>query len=322
MVLLEAGGVDLSFDEVAARCGSRLRDLLSETCRWAGGGHGRSWKPGDYAILIVETTAAVDAVLYVQFWSEPIEPVEWEVCSGRANPGALPFVGEHAQKTVRAFGFDRGGGAQNFRKQATFANSGDVQAAAHETLRIFVEALGYRGRTALVARIIRHTHAEAAWVYRSVSVDDVQKMLWHGQRSAQKAPAGKCPVLNVEHDGVKYAAVLFDGVGDGNRFECVDLRTCLGRIRRWGLASLNTINGRYRTLKAYMDEDRDACVVLTISFEGGLTEEAFRVQVDLFERVLRDPAFGRIARSIERTDARAKREAQTRKGKGENAVVH
>jgi hypothetical protein len=322
VVLLEAGDRDLSLDEIAARSEERVRQLVAQACRWRPNGHGRGWRPGDYNILIFETTVGVDAELYVQFWSEPKEPVEWEVSSGRANPRARPFVGEAAQAALGSFGFAIGGGAQNFRKQVTIANMGDVHAVARETLRLFVEALGYRGRTPLVARISINSRAEPRWVYRSVTPEDLQKMFWHAGRRAVKAEGLDIPVLNVEHDGQKYGAVLYGRAGGENLYERVDLRVFLGRARRSDLPRLNGVTGAFRGVKAYLDEDREAWLVQCLSFEGGATEDSFRAWVEHFERVLRDPGVAQFAKSLEREAREEKREAREGKTKQDGAMVH
>ena len=117
-ILVEGGDEDLSPDEIRARCETRVRTLIAETCRWRVRDHGRTWTPGDFRILIFETTVGRDAELYVQFWSEPRESVAWEVSSGHVNPAVRPFVAE-AQQTLGAFGFEIGGAARNYARTVT-----------------------------------------------------------------------------------------------------------------------------------------------------------------------------------------------------------
>ena len=70
-LLVPAGRRTLTREALEARCLPRLARLLERTAIRHGEDHGRHWKPGDFDILLVETTVGSDAVLYVQFWSEP-----------------------------------------------------------------------------------------------------------------------------------------------------------------------------------------------------------------------------------------------------------
>jgi hypothetical protein len=214
-------------------------------------------------------------------------------------------------------GFEIGGAAQNFCKPVTIANVGDVHSAARETLRIFVEILGYRGRTPLVARISTNTRAERGYIYRSLTVEDVQKILWHAGCAAERAEGLNVPVLNIEHDGIKYGAILYGG-STGNLYECVDLRVYLGRARRSDLARLNAVNGSFRGVKAYIDDDGEAWLVQGISTAGGLTEDGVVALAEQFEQVLRDPRVTQLAGSLER-DATDKRD-RGRKAKTAESV--
>ncbi len=303
VVLLEGGDADLSLEDIVARCGQRVCELVEEACRWRRnvvGREGRAWKPGDHNILVFETTAAVDAELFVQFWSEPLEPIEWQVCSGQGRPAVKALLGPQAEEELRALGFEPGADPPNYRKTVTIANTGDARAVARETLRVFVEALGYRGRTPLVARIGAGTRARRQWVHGALTPEDVQKMFRRAGCRAVRAEAPEVPVLNVEHHGLKYSAVMYARLADSNLYECVDLRVFLGHAHRSDLPRLNAVNTSYRNIKAWLDEDREAWLVQSIGTRGGLTEAAFRVLVEQFERALHDPAIAQLARSLER----------------------
>ena len=81
-VILEPRGLPLrSLQELADECLPALTARLWATCCWpatmAGG-----YKIGDHDFLIVEVRPDPQTSLYVQFWSEPQEPVVAEVCSG------------------------------------------------------------------------------------------------------------------------------------------------------------------------------------------------------------------------------------------------
>jgi hypothetical protein len=53
-----------------------FRRWIRAACSWDG------LALGDYRFVIFSMTVAPDSDVYVQFWSEPMEPVVWEVSSG------------------------------------------------------------------------------------------------------------------------------------------------------------------------------------------------------------------------------------------------
>jgi Putative bacterial sensory transduction regulator len=300
VVLMEAGDRDLSAREIRTQCEARVAKLVAEACRWRSAGHGRDWMPGDYRILIFETTVALNAELYVQFWSEPREPVLWEVSSGHLNRGARRFIREETKKKIGALGFEIGGNAKNFRKEVTIGNTGDVRAVARETVKIFCEALGYRGRTPLVARVIKDTRAERGVVHRSLTPEDVQKIFWNHGYGAEKADGFETPVLHIEREGVAYEAVLYGGIEGQNLYQCVDLRVLLGEGAGAHLAAVNAINATHRDVKAFLDEDGRAWLVQSISTSGGITEDGFASACRQFEYVMGHRQAVRLARRLRR----------------------
>ena len=299
-ILVEGGGGNLPPEEVRARCETRVRALIAEACRWRVQDHGRTWTPGDYRILIFETTVALDAQLYVQFWSEPREAVAWEVSSGHANPAAQPFIKPEAHETLEGLGFQIGGGARNFATTVTIANLGDVHAVARQTLRIFCDALGYRGRTPLVARLTTSSRAEQAVVHHSFTLEDIQKILWRQGRRAQKVEGCGLPTISVAHDGTRYEVVLYGQVDGQNLYECIDLRVLLGTAGHTQLDAVNAINAEHRQVKVFVERGGNAWLVQAISTTGGITEDAFVVLVGQFECALADKGIVRLARQLTR----------------------
>lgn len=60
-----------------------------------------AWDLGDYNYLVVTIARDRRTSLYIQYWSEPHEPVSAEVCSGKWNPRALEFIrGGDRRKSV------------------------------------------------------------------------------------------------------------------------------------------------------------------------------------------------------------------------------
>jgi hypothetical protein len=140
--------------ELSTVCRPTLAGAIADLTAWNRGRAGRSWRPGDYAFLVVETAVAPDAVLYVQFWSEPLDPVLWEVCSGSWNPGARRFVRGRPRQRILEMGFTAGGAARNFQKRLDITTRREAGRVARETLRVFFDAFGYRGTTSLLMKTL------------------------------------------------------------------------------------------------------------------------------------------------------------------------
>lgn len=56
-----------------------VRQWLRTACTW------EELAIGDYRFVIFSIEVAPETEVYVQFWSEPLEPVVWEVSSGKWN---------------------------------------------------------------------------------------------------------------------------------------------------------------------------------------------------------------------------------------------
>lgn len=151
-----------------------VQSLLKSVCRW-GARLGDGWDIGDYRFLIFEFRSG-DALLYVQFWSEPGESVLMEVSSGRANPPAHHLVGAVQRKKLRELGFRMGGAAKNYEKDVATGLQ-QFRVLAEETVHILVDVLGYRGLTMLKAQLHADTRAEIVAVHSSVTPQELDKLL-------------------------------------------------------------------------------------------------------------------------------------------------
>ena len=129
-VLLEPGSERLtSLLELTEACLPTLTARLWATCCWSANMTG-AWKLGDYNFLIAEVRPDSETSLYVQFWSEPLEPVEGEVCSGEWNPGAVKYLGRQQRDTLTSLGYSGGGRAVNYRKELQIRTSSAAEAVA------------------------------------------------------------------------------------------------------------------------------------------------------------------------------------------------
>jgi len=287
-LLVPAGRRALTRAALEARCLARLARLLERAAIRRDEDHGRRWKPGDFDILIVETTVAPDAVLYVQFWSEPGQPTLWEVSSGTPNPGARRFITARSRRIIGEMGFAIGGKAGNFRKEVLVRNSGDALAVARDVLRVFHDAFRYRGATPLVARVVEAERSGRAVVHDRFTPEDIVNILRHrGYVTELKKGRQRQPLVFVDAGGFRFVVALAVPADDGC-FRCLDVTTIVGHVEgeteaAW-LTALNELNARSRVARAWVDGDGDVLAGTSVMCARGVTEDYVVEQVEAWHR--------------------------------------
>ncbi len=328
-ILVPAGEAALTLEKLERTCLVPLARLLSDAAVWRSDGYGDSWKIGDYRFLIVETTVGPDAVLYVQFWSEPLQPVQWEVSSGHRNPAAKPFITEEARRRLSAMGFEIAGSAQNFRKFVPIGNRGDAAAIAREALRIFHDALGYRGATPLVARLVRGERARRAIVHTRLMSSDVATLLTHiGYDTRVERRAERTTVFG-HRDGFRFG-VMLDTPAEDVGFQCLDLVTIVGSTSEGGTApwftAINGLNSNSRVARAWVDDAGDVYVGTSVMCRQGVTEAYLCEQIAAWHNAATSlPAAVAKARRREqrkRKRARSPEQTEATRTKDAGEVVH
>ena len=126
------GKAPLTRDDLTTGIAGPITDLVAATCLWKDDG----WQIGDYRFMVLSVHLAKGVELYVQLWSEPLEPVLWEVSSGRANPPADQAMAGEPSALVRRLGFRIAGQAKNFRREVAVANRRDAARTAAEVVAI------------------------------------------------------------------------------------------------------------------------------------------------------------------------------------------
>jgi hypothetical protein len=303
-VLVPAGKASLTLEALERRCLARLTRMLAAAAIWPTDDYGTGWKLGDFNILIVETTVAPDAALYVQFWSEPEQPVAWEVSSGRWNPPARRFITARAKRRLRDMGFEIGGKAGNFGKEVGVGNRGDAGSVARDVLRIFHDALGYRGATPLVARLTKGERAGRAVVHTRFDPEDVVNLLSHMGCATQLKKDGERPVVLAVWDGFRFAVTL-DAPGEDGSFTCLDVTALVGHVTEeteatW-ITALNDTNGRSRVVRGWIDGDGDVIVGTSLMCARGLTAEYLEDQIAGWHRAALALAAGPPAKEGDET---------------------
>jgi hypothetical protein len=176
---------------------------LARTCLWRPDGLGSDWKLGDHNFLILEFSPRRNVCLYLQWWSEPGEPVIVEVCSGKRNPTARPWITTGVRARLRARGFRRSKDSPNLRKGIPGATAASIVDLAYEALDILWDEFGYRGHQALRGHSGRGERARTAYVFDALTPGDVARLF--------EAEGCVCTTANERTDVPMVSVVLAAG---------------------------------------------------------------------------------------------------------------
>jgi hypothetical protein len=185
-----------------------------------------SWKGaaiGDYRFVVFAVNVSPKAHAYVQFWSEPGEPVLVEVSSGRWNKHLAKWLGAERVERIRAFGFGLGRGLQNFQREVTIESPSDVYTLAREVADIFWTAFDYRGTAPVHVQLTHESRAELAPTLDSFTPEDVAKLLsiagFRVDQGTAKAESGdETPVLRCVKHGIASVVAFDDRVKKQNLY--------------------------------------------------------------------------------------------------------
>lgn len=213
-----------SVDALVDQCLPALTTRLWQACCWPESEMGH-WHIGDFRFAVVEFEPAPDASLYVQFWSEPLEPVLMEVASGHCNPGALRYVWHDQRRALEQRGFTVGGRARNFQKQAAIESPDDAERVARETLAIMFDVFRYRGQQPLCVKLHAGRRTEDRPVYTALTPDDFVKLaLQGGFQVSRLTDRDGVPVVGLKRGRLRGTATLGSRIGAGAQFTSVLLR--------------------------------------------------------------------------------------------------
>ena len=101
-VLFPASRKPLSRDQLRAALDERLRDVLARLCLWD-----EDAPVGDYRFGILSYEPTKDVSVYLQFWSEPDDAVQWEVSSGNWHEPTKAYMNGDRSARVKAAGRSR-----------------------------------------------------------------------------------------------------------------------------------------------------------------------------------------------------------------------
>jgi hypothetical protein len=147
-----------------------IRRWISAACTWD------EAAIGDYRFVIFSMNVAPDTQVYVQFWSEPLEPVVWEVSSGRWNPPTDEWLRGERSRRIEAMGFTIGGEAENYERLVEIDSAAEVAATAKTVVRILTEVFEYRGTLPIHTQLVYEGRSETNDTYDSFTPEDIAKV--------------------------------------------------------------------------------------------------------------------------------------------------
>ena len=143
---------------------------LIATCAWD------DVEVGEHRFVCFSTEVSRGKILYVQFWSEPLEPVLWEVSSGKADPSAGKWLTGERSERIESLGFTIGGEAENFQREVRIDSPADAERIAREVVDIFYAAFDYRGMTPLQARLVYEGRSELRPTFEAFTPAEIAKV--------------------------------------------------------------------------------------------------------------------------------------------------
>ena len=263
------------------------------------------WKIGDFRFLIVSFSPRPDANLYLQFWSEPFEPVAAEVCSGEWNPGAVRYLRPENMQRVAERGYEIGGRARNFQKEVPVESRDAAEAVAEEALAIVFDALGYRGGVPLVAEWEDGERSELQPIYGAVTPQDLLKLLTASGYEALLDEDDQPPSLLVRRARQRSVVQLDWQVPDENLFVLITVRTLLEVPDSDALDRVLAFDRTLRFVRVAPTDDGDLDLRMDMSLDGGVTAEWIVRRFALWGKIVRD-----IRRQL-RPTSRRKRQPKT-----------
>lgn len=288
-VLLPASRKALTRDQLRAALEDRLRDVLARVCLWD-----EDAPVGDHRFCIFSYEPTKHVNVYLQFWSEPDDVVQWEVSSGNWHEPTKAYMKGERSARVKAAGFRIGGQARNFQREVEVDDDFGIQTLASAVIDLLYDALGYRGRQALDVQAVADTRAPRLPVYAAIEPVDMAAILERAGYTCEVGDRqrGMTPVV-VEQGGLRATLLLMSRVRGEDAYEAAVI----------GLAPAEG--------PAVDAPFLDGTEVTPIHFFGGVTADWIVLQVGHWFRTVRAEA-GQKPRRRKRRAATPKRGASTR----------
>lgn len=255
-----------------------LRAWIRAACTWT------TTPPlGDYRFVIFSLEVAPETEVYVQFWSEPFEPIVWEVSSGRWNPPADEWLAGERARRIEAHGFAIGGKAENYHRIVEIANAAEIAAVAKTVVRIFYDGFDYRGLRPITARLVHEGRAETNDTYDSFTPQEVATMFITQRFAVQwlATEGATQPALRCRKRGIWTTVAFEEQVDEANLYRRIFVSTEV-KVSPRAPGPLNAVVG--------VSEDGEQVVTATdvFRFGGGVTLGWLVEQIDEWDQSLAD----------------------------------
>lgn len=197
-----------------------VRAWLRATCIW------KDPEIGDHRFVVFSIEVAPETCVYVQFWSEPLEPVLWEVSSGRWNPPTDKWLAGDRSHRIESFGFEIGGTSENYVREVTINSATDLARVAREVVDIFYSAFDYRGAAPIEAKLVYQGRSELRPTFDAFTPEDISKIFAAAGFRVEEAlmdddEVEEPPMLRCRKRGTFTIVEFLDQVEDQNLYRRV-----------------------------------------------------------------------------------------------------
>jgi hypothetical protein len=278
-VLMEATPKPAARDDVFDRALATLAQQVSVVCTWPDDYASRIDVVGAYRFLIVEFAPQDEVTLYLQLWSEPGDPVQFEVSSGHGHAPTSNYLTPQMRDALLGRGFEIGGAAKNFRKEVVAGGHETLQTLSRELLTIAIDVLGYDGSVALTYRLHQDSRLEHGRVFRGIQPHDFRRLLARWGIAAAFTPDGR-PVLDARSAGLRFVVGFHVACAPPfSRFELVTLDAGFDVGKGDAARVAGEANARMTLGRAVAISPERILLSHTIVAGGGVTADNLRRQV-------------------------------------------
>jgi hypothetical protein len=245
----------------------KIGKWVRNTCTWRPG-----WHIGDYRLVVFDIQIDTNVSVYVQLWSEPLEPVLCEVSSGKWNPPADVWLAGERSNRIRGLGFEIGGRADNFQREFPAKSLTDLRRLTRTIVDILYAGFDYTGMQPLRVVADAGSRTTPALTLNSVTPEDVAKAFAARSYSMQsKVDDEDAHVLRLITRGTVTTVHLIDRVPDNNLF-----RTAIASCE------LPPVDESFAELADVVDKLHVEPDVrrMVLQFDGGVTEEWLSNRID------------------------------------------
>ncbi len=263
-VLYERQETERDAAGVISACLATIAGHLRHTCDWPGAG----WKIGDANCYTVTTAACDGLVIVMTFCTEPGEDAHWQIAAG--PPGTV--LDRTRRDQLTQFGFGAGRESGRWDRDIRITTHREAAAAATELLALLCDVFGYRGLTPLTFTLAQNERAEAGALYRTLSAEDVRKLLhgW-GYRAEIGATSSGNPVVRSGASGFKFHILFAWPSKDEHLFGCLNFVTVFVGRPNLTLSIVNEISKTSRFSRLYLDEENDLILERDVALTGGVS---------------------------------------------------